>query len=231
MKLLSRPTPLFLMLLAASLFAGCSSNQPKEGDAPAAESAPVAEAKAPATAPEKPVCKEAAKPAKSTKKSAKTTSKTAKAAVAPVEDCVPAAKAAPAAATSAAPAAQGSYNLSRNKPVTDSTKVEAGQGTMVKGLNGWEGEITGVPAASSKFTRLKIGMSQQQVMDQIGAPTDQGAYITGKAFIPFYFGSDKSRWEMVYKGQGRLIFSNQAGFGTGYYLTWVIHNANEGGYR
>ena len=59
----------------------------------------------------------------------------------------------------------------------------------------------------------------------------KSAFQNGKAFIPFYFGSDKSRWEMVYKGQGRLIFSNQAGFGTGYYLTWVIHNANEGGYR
>jgi hypothetical protein len=139
----------------------------------------------------------------------------------------------PPAAKASAPkqAGKNGYDLSKNRPVTDSTKVESGQGTMVKGINDWEGEITGVPAAKSRFTRLRIGMSQQQVVDVAGQPTDQGAYVTGKAFIPFYFGSDRSRWEMVYKGQGRLIFSNQAGFGSGYYLTWIIHNANEGGYR
>lgn len=129
------------------------------------------------------------------------------------------------------PAGKNGYDLSKNKPVTDSTKVESGQGTTVLGINNWQGEVTGVPAAKSRFTQLRIGMSQQQVIDIAGQPTDQGAYVTGKAFIPFYFGSDRSRWEMVYKGQGRLIFSNQAGFGSGYYLTWIIHNANEGGYR
>lgn len=148
------------------------------------------------------------------------------AAPAPAPAAATAKKAAPVAATD-----KGGYNLSKNKPVTDSTKVESGQGTMVKGINDWEGEVTGVPGPKSRFTRLRIGMSQQQVVDLAGQPTDQGAYVTGKAFIPFYFGSDRSRWEMVYKGQGRLIFSNQSGFGSGYYLTWIIHNANEGGYR
>ena len=224
------------LLLGIGL-AGCVSNQPKE--APPA-SAPVVAEKAPepvAVAETKPVCKE--EPASAKAAARKKTSKGKAAPVAAVADCVPAA-AAPASAPApvakpvaepvAAPTA-GGYDLSKNKPVTDSSKVEAGQGTLVKGINEWEGEITGLPAASSKFTRLKIGMSQKQVTDLVGEPTDQGAYITAKAFIPFYFGSDKSRWEMVYKGQGRLIFSNQSGFGTGYYLTWVIHNASEGGYR
>jgi hypothetical protein len=53
---------------------------------------------------------------------------------------------------------------------------------------------------------------------------------TGKAFIPFYFSSDTTRWATC-TGQGRLIFSNQAGFGSGQYLTWIIYNANEPGYR
>lgn len=233
-------SPLLAALLATSLIA-CQSNQSKpDAEAPAPVVAEKAAAPAVAEAPKaesKPVCKEEPATAKSKKK----TSKKSKAAE-PV-DCVPAATAsAPQAkvvastqGAAAAPAPQattsGAYDLSKNKPVTDSTKVESGQGTLVKGLNDWQGEITGVPAANSKFTRLKIGMAQKQVTDLIGEPTDQGAYVTGKAFIPFYFGSDKTRWEMVYKGQGRLIFSNQSGFGTGYYLTWVIHNANEGGYR
>jgi hypothetical protein len=71
---------------------------------------------------------------------------------------------------------------------------------QVKGINGWEGEISGKPAPGSKFTRLQIGMSMKQVTDLIGQPTDQGAYVTGKAWIPFYYGSDRYRHEAVYKG-------------------------------
>ncbi len=107
-----------------------------------------------------------------------------------------------------------------------------GDTKQVKGINGWEGEITGKPAPGSKFTRLQIGMSMKQVTDLIGQPTDQGAYVTGKAWIPFYYGSDRYRHEAVYKGQGRLIF---AGGGRGDYsaanLITIIHNAQEGGYR
>ena len=102
----------------------------------------------------------------------------------------------------------------------------------VKGLNDWEGEIIGKPAPGSKFTNLKIGMGMRQVTDMIGQPTDQGAYVTGKAWIPFYYGSDRYRHELVYRGQGRLIFS---GGGMGDYssghLTSIIHNAKEEGYR
>jgi hypothetical protein len=116
--------------------------------------------------------------------------------------------------------------------VVDSSKIEAGTGRAVKGINDWEGEITGTPAANSKFTKLQIGMPMKQVTDLIGQPTDQGAYITGKAFIPFYFGSDKHRYEMVYKGQGRLIFAGGSiGDFSGGHLIWIIHNANESGYR
>lgn len=230
------PVSAALPLLLAALMAGCASSQPKEEAKPVAQETPVVAVKAEVQAPAKPVCKETAD--KTTAKS-KTTKKTSKSKTVAQPDCVPAASGAPAAAAPApapapAPArvaASGAYDLSKNKPVTDSTKAEAGQGTQVKGINEWQGEISGVPAAGSRFTKLKIGMSQQQVTDLVGQPTDQGAYVTGKAFIPFYFGSDKTRWEMVYKGQGRLIFSNQAGFGSGHYLTWVIHNANEGGYR
>jgi hypothetical protein len=116
--------------------------------------------------------------------------------------------------------------------VVDSSKVESGYGTEVKGLGEWEGEITGKPAPGSKFTKLKIGMPMKQVTDLIGQPTDQGAYVTGKAWIPFYFGSDRHRHEMVYKNQGRLIFAGGSmGDFTGGHLIWIIHNRTEPGYR
>jgi outer membrane protein assembly factor BamE (lipoprotein component of BamABCDE complex) len=119
---------------------------------------------------------------------------------------------------------------------TPSAKAESPKDTgdtqTVKGINDWEGEITGKPAPGSKFTRLKIGMSMKQVTDLIGQPSDQGAYVTGKAWIPFYFGSDRYRHEMVYKGQGRLIFAggSRGDYSSGNLIS-IIHNAQEGGYR
>ena len=99
--------------------------------------------------------------------------------------------------------------MNANGEVVDSKKVEAGSGTRVKGINDWEGEITGKPGPGSKFTKLQIGTGVKQASDIAGQPTDQGGYATGKAWIPWYFGSDKYRFEQVYKGQGRLIFASR----------------------
>lgn len=135
---------------------------------------------------------------------------------------------APAAA--AAPAGPGP-GMNAAGEVIDVKKVESGHGQKVKGINDWEGEITGKPAPGTKFTQLKIGMSAKQAMDIVGQPTDQGAYVTGKAWIPFYFGSDRYRYEMAYKGQGRLIFAGSSGFDSNAHLIWIIHAANDTGYR
>jgi len=142
-------------------------------------------------------------------------------------------EAAPAApATAAAPAsAKIGPGMNDRGEVIDPKKVESGFGQKVKGLNDWDGEITGKPAPGSKFTQLKIGMPLKQVIDLVGAPTDQGSYMTGKAWIPFNFGSDRYRHEVVYKGQGRLIFAGAAGFDSNANLIWIIHSANEQGYR
>ncbi len=134
------------------------------------------------------------------------------------------------AQAAAAPRATPSW-MNANGEVIDSAKVEAGYGQKVKGRGDWEGEITGKPAPGSKFTRLEIGMSRQQVLDIVGPPTDQGAYVTGKAWIPFYFGSDRYRHELAYKGMGRLIFAGSGGFDSNAHLVWIIHNANDSGYR
>jgi hypothetical protein len=221
------PSQLIVALLLGSLaLAGCGSKESKPADPPPPQTVVAPQ---PAAAPALPECKDEPGKSKTASKS-KTKSKTKEL------ECVPkgtekTAAAAPAAVAPAA-ASAGGYDLSKNKPVTDSAKVVAGEGTQVNGINDWQGEISGIPAASSRFTKLKIGMSLNEAFDTVGArPTDEGAYVTGKAFIPFYFGSDKYRWETVFKGQGRLIFASQAGFSTGRYLVWIIHNANESGYR
>jgi hypothetical protein len=139
-----------------------------------------------------------------------------------------------AASTTAPAAASGNAPPGMNSAgeVIDASKVEAGHGQKVKGINDYEGEITGIPAPNSKFTQLQIGMGMRQVTDIAGQPTDQGAYITGKAFIPFYFGSDRHRFELIYKGEGRLIFAGGSmGNFSGGNLIWIIHCATEPGYR
>ncbi|MET0540379.1 MAG: hypothetical protein ABWZ88_01350 [Variovorax sp.] len=155
--------------------------------------------------------------------------RTAAAPVAPA-----AAVAAPAPTPAPAPVAGGPAKpgMDARGNVIDSSKVESGSGRTVKGLNDYEGEITGNMAPNSKFAKLQIGMPVRQVTDLTGPPTDQGAYMTGKAWIPFYFGADRHRFEMTYKGQGRLIFAGggMGDFSNGY-LIWIINNPNEPGYR
>lgn len=70
------------------------------------------------------------------------------------------------------------------------------------------GEIIGTPAPSSKFARLKIGMSLEQVENLIGQPNKTDSRITGKQYQPFYFGGDTQRTEAFYKNEGQLTFSN-----------------------
>lgn len=125
----------------------------------------------------------------------------------------------PAPASAAAPA-----------PAAAAAKTAAAGDTVrVKGINDWEGDITGKPLANSRFTRLRIGAGMRQVTDIVGQATDQGADVTGKASIPFYFGSDRYRHEMVYKGQGRLMFADgSAGDWANGNLIWIIHNGAQG---
>lgn len=132
----------------------------------------------------------------------------------------------------AAPPASASKKADVKESSKESPKSAADPGKTVKGINGWEGEISGKPAANSKFKALQIGMSMKQSTDLAGQPSDQGAYMTGKAWIPFYFGSDRHRYEMVFKGQGRLVFAGGSlGDYTGGNLIMIIHNSQEGGYR
>ena len=136
-----------------------------------------------------------------------------------------------APATAARPAGPPS-GMNANGEVVNSKQVSSGSGRKVKGRGNWEGEITGKAAPNSRFAKLEIGMSMKEVTDLIGQPTDSGAYITGKAWIPFYLGSDRHRYEFVYKDQGRLIFAGGSiGNFSGGNLIWIINNRHEPAYR
>lgn len=148
------------------------------------------------------------------------------------DDAAPAAKSAEKPAEKA-PEPKSTAGLNDKGEVVDSSKIQCGNtSTKVKGINDREGELIGKMAAGSKFGKLKVGMGMKQVTDLIGQPSDQGAYMTGKAWIPFYFGGDRHRYEMVYKNTGRLIFAGGSvgDWGSGY-LICVVHNRNEPAYR
>ena len=92
--------------------------------------------------------------------------------------------------------------------------------------------IKGKLVAGSKFSKIKIGMPMKQVYDLIGEPSDSKNYITGKAFIPFYFGNDAARFEALYKGWGRLVFTGANAFGgRSYKLYQIINDKDEDGYN
>ena len=137
-----------------------------------------------------------------------------------------------ALATAAAPAAKGPKpGMNDRGEVIDPTKIESGSGQTVKGINDWEGEIVSRPVAGSKFSQLKIGMSMKQVTDLTGPPTDQGAYITGKAWIPFNFkGKDVARIVALYRGKGRIIFSQESVYSSVWRVLELQPNPNETGY-
>lgn len=115
-----------------------------------------------------------------------------------------------------------------NRPLFDPQTLATDRGTSVRGRYGWEGRIVGLPAPHSGFARLVVGMRPHEVIELLGPPTDRGFYLSDRAYASYYFGSDPSRWEMVYPGQGRLVFATQQVFGTGLYLTQIIHAAPAG---
>ena len=83
--------------------------------------------------------------------------------------------------------------------------------------------------SGSKLAQVKAGMSPEEVQRILGEPTSRNAYVTGKAFIPFYFGPDQTRTGWFYKGLGRVVFSGSGGFGTASRVQRVEYDPNEDG--
>lgn len=203
------------LIVAASLAgAGCVSNEAKPEPTPAPAAAPVAPpvASKPECPPE-PSAK--VKSTKSTKTKAGKKAETAKV------DCEPAkAKAAPA-----------TTNTVDSKPVATAPAAapaeakpgEASKPRVVKSRDGtFDGEVYGNIPANSKWAKLQIGMHQSEVDRILGAPNDVRSYVTGKAFIPFYFGSDRHRYEGVYFGQGSVSYTG-GGMGGGQGVLMMIN--------
>ncbi|KAA0579562.1 hypothetical protein FZ983_14065 [Azospirillum sp. B21] len=89
-------------------------------------------------------------------------------------------------------------------------------GRMVKSRDGrYEGELIGTPAPGSRFAKLQIGMTMEEVSTLIGAPDNMIRHETGKRWIPFYFGNDAQRLQVIYRNEGCLTYTGGNVFGGG----------------
>jgi len=191
--------------IAAALAAGCVSNESKPETAgttaPATSTASPPPAAAPAPLAAKPEC-----PVEtgSKKKTAKTKTSKKKGDPAPA-DCEPA----------KAKTTNGQSQTAEPTPAPapaakeDAKPAEAGKPRIVKSRDGtFEGEVYGNPPANSKWAKLQIGMEQPEVERILGGSSnDVRTMPTGKAFIPFYYGTDRYRYEVVYHGQGSVSYT------------------------
>jgi hypothetical protein len=64
----------------------------------------------------------------------------------------------------------------------------------------------GVPSGSP-LAKVLAGMTADDVREVLGDPDDRHHYLTAKAWIPFYTGSDAQQIDWRYSGQGRVVFS------------------------
>jgi hypothetical protein len=81
-------------------------------------------------------------------------------------------------------------------------------GVGCAGSGGATAEPAMAPPAGSPLAKVTVSMSEQEVREFLGAPDNSNSYMTGKAWIPYNFGAgDKSRTDWMYKGQGRVVFT------------------------
>jgi hypothetical protein len=130
--------------------------------------------------------------------------------VTPVAETATAAPAAAAAPSSTAPAA---------KPAE--TAPAEGAPTALE-------ETAKKPIPGTKLATITAGMSEAQVIAILGAPTSQQNYVTGKAFIPMYYGPDTSRLDYRYKGVGIVVFTRNR-YSGGTEVIRVDHDPSEDG--
>ncbi len=113
-----------------------------------------------------------------------------------------------------------------------------GCGTTDSGTSDQAAAKTAEPAQAavpippdSPFAKVKTGMSISEVYALIGQPTDTSHHITGKAFIPYYYGGDTHRMEAIYKGQGRIVFAPRNAFTSDMEVIEINYDPKEPGYN
>lgn len=84
--------------------------------------------------------------------------------------------------------------------------------------------------ASGSFDQITIGMSMDEVVAFVGQPTATTSRITGKAWAPFYHGGDTARLFALYRGKGRIVFSNPSRYAPVWRVIDIVYDPSESGY-
>ncbi|GHT81908.1 hypothetical protein AGMMS49543_05630 [Betaproteobacteria bacterium] len=130
-----------------------------------------------------------------------------------------------------APATTSSDSTTPAATTRNAAPADPGAPVAVKSQDGtFEGEVWGRPAKGSKFIGLQIGMQEADIVKKIGQGTGTRAYTTGKAWIPFYHGTDAHRFETHYKGHGSLIYTGGIYGGGRGVLVGINHDAKDPGH-
>jgi hypothetical protein len=82
----------------------------------------------------------------------------------------------------------------------------------------------------TSISSIRKGMSLQEVISITGSPTSTSSRVTGKTLNPFYYGSDHARLIHLYKGQGRVLYSQKASYSNVWRVIEVQLNPGEKGY-
>lgn len=85
-------------------------------------------------------------------------------------------------------------------------------------------------SGNAAFDRITHGMSMEEVVSLLGQPTATTSRITGKAWAPFYYGGDTARLFALYKGKGRIVFSNASQFSPVWRVMDIVKDPSESGY-
>lgn len=125
-------------------------------------------------------------------------------------------------------AAAGMMGCARRAPAPATTAATSASRQEAEAAK-WAREGTPAPPGS-KLAKVKAGMRPREVEAILGPPDDENAYITGKAFIPYYFGRDRNRQAYFYKGIGRVVFQGSGGFGQNYTVRFVDYDPTEDGH-
>lgn len=104
------------------------------------------------------------------------------------------------------------------------------QKTAVKTSSG-KASATSSSGKGQSLNAVKKGMSMAEAYSLAGEPTSSTGHVTGKAWIPFNFrGADTARMYALYKGRGRIIFTNRSYYDHSWQVYEVQNDSSEPGY-
>ena len=122
-----------------------------------------------------------------------------------------------------APTVKGKKNAKNAKPAAAAPAVAATPAAAPA--------PAAVAPTTVDFSKIQVGMSQQQVNDLLGPPTAQTQRMTGKQWQPFNFGAkDLQRMMYLYKGVGHIEFSLKSAYEGVFRVVAVTPNPAETGY-